>query len=94
MSDASKRRESLRPKRHSGVPVRYARIIIWPDTSARSAVPGCQRSSVYGQPVADINRLTFSITSTNASFRRYFMSLLRYDITPVACVVILEESSL
>jgi hypothetical protein len=39
ISEASKRRESLRPNRHSGVPERYARIIICPDTSARNAVP-------------------------------------------------------
>ena len=45
LSEASKRRESLRPNLHSGVPVRNARIIICPDTSARSAVPECQSKS-------------------------------------------------
>jgi hypothetical protein len=41
ISEASKRRESLSPNRHSGVPDRYARIMICPDTSARRAVPIC-----------------------------------------------------
>ena len=83
LSVASKRRESLRPNRHSGVPERYARIMICPETSARREVP-----------VADMRWFTFSITSTKASLRRYLMSFLRYDIAPVACIVILDESSL
>jgi hypothetical protein len=66
LSLTSKRSESLRPNRHSGVPERYARIIICPETSARNEVP-----------VADIKKFTFSITSTNASLRRYLMSLRR-----------------
>src|SRR5271170_5715515 len=83
LSVASKRRESLRPNRHSGVPERYARIMICPETSARRDVP-----------VADMRWFTFSITSTKASLRRYLMSFLRYDIAPVACIVILDEPSL
>jgi hypothetical protein len=57
--------------------------MICPETSARREVP-----------VADMRWFTFSITSTKASFRRYLMSVLRYDIAPVACIVILDESSL
>jgi len=38
-SEPSKRRESFSPNRHSGVPERYALIIIVPFTSARKAVP-------------------------------------------------------
>src|SRR5271155_4005472 len=83
LSVASKRRESLRPNRHSGVPERYARIMICPETSARRDVP-----------VADMRWFTFSITSTKASLRLYLMSFLRYDIAPVACIVIFDESSL
>ena len=66
ISELSKSKESLRPKRHSGVPVRKALIIICPLTSALKAVP-----------VALMRRLTFSMTSTKASLRRYLMSLLR-----------------
>jgi hypothetical protein len=36
---------------------------------------------------ADIRRLTSSITSTKASFLRYFMSERRQEIAPVACIV-------
>ena len=39
LSDALNSSASLRPKRHSGVPERYALIIICPDTSARNGVP-------------------------------------------------------
>jgi len=34
------------------------------------------------------------MTSTKASLRRYLISLRRYDMAPVACIVILDESSL
>src|SRR6266567_2125076 len=40
-----------------------------------------------------MRRLTSSITSTNASFLRYFMSARRQERAPVACIVILDESS-
>jgi len=39
LSFMSNKRESFNPNRHSGVPVRYARIMICPETSARNAVP-------------------------------------------------------
>ena len=58
-------------------------MMIWPLTSARRTVP-----------VADMRRLTSSITSTKASFLRYLMSDRRQDTAPVACSVILEESSI
>ena len=45
----SKRRESFRPNRHSGVPERCARIMICPDTSALNAVPEINLS--YGWSV-------------------------------------------
>lgn len=38
-------------------------------------------------------RLTVSTTSTNASFFLYLTSPLRQLVEPVACVVILEDSS-
>ena len=56
-------------------------MTIWPLTSARRTVP-----------VADIRRLTSSITSTKASFLRYLISARRQDWAPVACCVIREES--
>ena len=77
----ARRSWSLSPNLHSGVPLRYARMTIWPLTSARRMVP-----------VALMRRFTSSITSTNASFLRYFMSPLLHDCAPVACIVILEVS--
>ena len=59
------------------------RMIIWPSTSARRTVP-----------VADMRRLTSSMTSTKASFFLYLISALRHDNAPVACIVIFEESSI
>lgn len=82
LSPSSKSR-SLSPNLHSGVPERYARMTIWPLTSARRTVP-----------VAETSKLTSSITSTNASFLRYFTSDFRHDIAPVACIVIFDESSM
>lgn len=40
-----------------------------------------------------MSKLTSSITSTKASFLRYLMSARRHESAPVACMVILEESS-
>jgi len=34
------------------------------------------------------------MTSTNASFLRYFTSERLHEVAPVACIVILDESSL
>ncbi|KAL8288318.1 hypothetical protein RB601_004651 [Gaeumannomyces tritici] len=82
MPSPSSRRRSLRPNLHSGVPERYARMIIWPVTSARRT-----------EPVADMRRFTSSMTSTKASFLRYLTSALRHESAPVACMVILAESS-
>lgn len=56
-------------------------MTIWPLTSARSTVP-----------VADIKRLTSSITSTKASFLRYLISERRQESAPVACMVMRLES--
>ena len=58
-------------------------MTIWPLTSARRTVP-----------VADMRRFTSSMTSTKASFFLYLMSERRHDRAPVACIVILEESSI
>ncbi|QBZ55023.1 hypothetical protein PoMZ_10739 [Pyricularia oryzae] len=82
MPSPSRRSRSFSPNLHSGVPERYARMTIWPVTSARSTAPA-----------ADIKRFTSSMTSTNASFLRYLTSALRHDNAPVACIVILAESS-
>ncbi|TLD10525.1 hypothetical protein PgNI_06578 [Pyricularia grisea] len=82
MPSPSSSSRSFRPNLHSGVPERYARMTIWPVTSARSTAPA-----------ADIRRFTSSMTSTNASFLRYLTSALRHDKAPVACIVILAESS-
>lgn len=73
---------SFKPNLHSGVPDRYALIKIWPATSALRMVP-----------VLLINRLTLSMTSMKASFFLYLMSFLLQEIAPVACMVILLESS-
>lgn len=40
-----------------------------------------------------IKRFTVSITSTKASFLRYFTSALRQEVAPVAWIVIFDESS-
>ena len=40
-----------------------------------------------------ISKLTVSMTSTKASFLRYLTSLRLHDVAPVACIVILDESS-
>jgi len=45
-------------------------------------------------PFEFIERLTVSITSTNASFFRYFTSFLLHEMAPVAWIVILLASSL
>ena len=56
-------------------------MTIWPLTSARRTVPA-----------ADMRRLTSSITSTKASFLRYFTSERRQERAPVACIVMRLES--
>lgn len=78
----SKTNLSLRPNLHSGVPDRYALINIWPATSDRKIVP-----------VLLMSKLTLSITSMNASFFLYLISLRLHDVAPVAWIVILLESS-
>lgn len=45
-------------------------------------------------PFEFIDKLTVSMTSTNASFLRYLTSFLLHEIAPVAWIVILEASSL
>jgi hypothetical protein len=66
----------------------------------RSQHRTCPRSSVAvppldctDVPLELIERLTVSITSTNASFLRYLTSLRRQDVAPVAWIVILDASS-
>lgn len=97
---------SFSPNLHSGVPERYARIRIWPSTSARRTVPEvenaadrqhcslrCNAKGTLDAPVELISRLTVSITSTKASFLRYLTSARRQLVLPVAWMVILDESS-
>jgi hypothetical protein len=48
---------------------------------------------VKSAPFEFIERLTVSITSTNASFLRYLTSLLRHEMAPVAWIVIFDASS-
>jgi len=79
----SKRILSFNPNLHSGVPERYARIMIWPATSARKTLPWTLS-----------NKFTDSITSINASFFLYLTSLLLHEVAPVAWMVILAESSM
>jgi len=98
-SEASSTSLSFKPNLHSGVPDKYARIRIWPSTSALKTVPKSwldiirQSTKNMIRPFALIIKLTVSTTSTNASFFLYLTSGRRQLIAPVACVVILDDSS-
>ena len=86
---------SFKPNLHSGMPVRNAFIITWPDTSLRNTVPAPETtcwSIIKHQiskilPFAEIRTFTDSNTSMYTSFLRYRIPSRRQSVAPVICAV-------